>query len=128
VLALQVESTGNSLRESFDSVTGGVIEGGPVDMTRLTGGPGWTSMKEAVNENRVWTPLPDSSTFTKRSFVSEGVTEGAAEDVKGSKGHIDGNVFQHTGAVKGVLVPVKQFVDIILLGSGVRKWSAQPSD
>jgi hypothetical protein len=63
-------------------------------------------MKEAVNENRVRTPLTDSSTFTKRSFVSEGVTEGAAEDVKGSTGYIGGDVFQHTGAVKGVLIPV----------------------
>ena len=45
--------TDNSLRESFYSATGAVIEGGSVDVTRLTGGPGSTSIKEAVNENRV---------------------------------------------------------------------------
>ena len=96
----------NSLRESFYSVTGGVTEGGSVDVTRLTGGPGWTSMKEAANEKRVWTPLTDSSTLTKRSLVSEGVTERAAEDVKGPTGDVGGVVFQCTGAVKGVLIPV----------------------
>jgi len=93
-----------------------------MDMTRLTGLPGWTSMKEAVNENRVWTPLTDSSTFTQRSFVSEGVTDGATEDVKGSTGYIGGDVFQHTVAVKGVLVPIKKAVcGYYLLGF----WSAK---
>jgi len=56
--------TDNSLRKSFYLVTGCVTEGGSVDVTRLTGGPGWTSMKEAINKNRVWTPLTNTNTFT----------------------------------------------------------------
>jgi len=50
--------------------------------------------------------MTDSSTLTKRSLVSEGVTEGAARDVKGPTGDVGGVVFQHTGAVKGFLPPV----------------------
>ena len=56
--------TSSSLRWSFYSVTEGLTEGGAalgtrpresgaVDVTRPTGGLGWTLMKEAVNENRV---------------------------------------------------------------------------
>ena len=40
--------TDNSLRESFCSVTGGVTEGNSVDVTRLTGKPGWTSKKRGM--------------------------------------------------------------------------------
>jgi len=81
-------------------------ESGAVDVTRLTGCLGWTLMKEAVNENRVWTPVTDSSTLTKPSLVTEGVTEGAAEDVKRPTGDVGGVVFQNIGAVKGVLIPM----------------------
>jgi len=50
--------------------------------------------------------VTDSSTLTKPSLVTEGVAEGAAEDVKRPTGDVGGVVFQNIGAVKGVLIPM----------------------